>query len=436
MNIIEIIEKKKMGLELNDKEICFFIDGCVSGVIADYQTSALLMAICINGMTKQEIFSMTKHMAHSGRCLEWSEINGIIADKHSSGGVGDKTTPVVVSIVTSCGVKMVKMSGKGLGFTGGTIDKLSAITNFKTDYAINDINNIVNNIGAYMGGQTHDLAPADKKLYAMRDVTGTVNSIPLIASSIMSKKIAAGANVLVLDVKAGGGAFMKNVDEAQKLAELMVDVGDNAGIKTCAVVTDMSEPLGYAVGNALEIKEIIEILKGDCKDKKLYNLCVILSAHILVLSGKTENFDDGYHMAEKALDSGRAFKQFCSIVEAQGGDVRLIEDSSLFSCAKFIGKIISEKSGYIQSIDCEKIGKMSLLSGAGRIRAEDDIDYSSGVVLHKKCGDKVYVGEEIAEYHTNRLECIEELKKGIAGAYCIGEEKPENIPLVYKTIMK
>jgi pyrimidine-nucleoside phosphorylase len=436
MNIIEIIEKKKNGFELTDKEINFFIGGCTTGKIANYQISALLMAICINGMTNTEIFSMTKHMASSGICLKWSGIDGIIADKHSSGGVGDKTTPIVVSVVTACGVKMVKMSGKGLGFTGGTIDKLSAITNFRTDYNTDEINNIVNNIGAYMGGQTHDLAPADKKLYCIRDVTGTVNSIPLIASSIMSKKIASGANILVLDVKAGGGAFMKNANEAQKLAELMVNIGNAAGIKTCAVVTDMSEPLGCAVGNALEIKEIIDILKGKSKDKRLYNICVILSAYILILSKKAADFDDAYHIAEKALKSGQAFRQFYNIVQAQGGDVRLLEDISLFPRAKFIGEIISEKNGYVQNIDCESIGKISLLSGAGRIRAEDVIDYSSGVVLHKKCGDSVLKGEVIAEYHTNRMECVDEIKSGIAGAYHIGKEKPENIPLVYKTIMK
>lgn len=436
MNMIDIIEKKKQKQTLTDEEIGFFVNGYTLGEIADYQVSALLMAICLNGMEQQEIFALTKYMAASGTHLDLSSIEGIKADKHSSGGVGDKTTPIVAAVVGACGVKMAKMSGKGLGFTGGTADKLLSFTGFRNDYSIPDMINIVKKVGVCLGGQTETLAPADKKLYALRDVTGTVDSIPLIASSIMSKKLVSGADVLILDVKTGDGALMKSVEEAILLADLMVDIGNQAGIQTCAVVTDMNEPLGHAVGNALEMREVIQILKNQENDDRLYQLCILLSAWILFLSGKVSKPEEGEEMARETISSGKALAKFYEIIDAQGGDIRMIDDDSLFPHTIYQKDIISQTNGYVMRIECEKIGRMSVLCGAGRMRKDDKIDYGSGIVLHKKCMDFVSAGEKLATIYTNYGDRLTEIEQGVASAYHIGQRVPETKPLVYRTITK
>lgn len=399
MRIFDIIAKKRDGLELSKEEIDFFIEGYTAGKIEDYQASALIMAIYINGMTKRETADLTLAMAHSGEMADLSAINGIKVDKHSTGGVGDKTTMVLGPLVASFDVPVAKMSGRGLGHTGGTIDKLESIRGFKTGMPIERFIENVNRIKIAVVGQTGDLAPADKKLYALRDVTATISSIPLIASSIMSKKIAGGADAIVLDVKYGDGAFMKTLEDAKKLAKAMVDIGTMVGRKTVAVISDMNEPLGLAIGNALEVKEAVATLNGN-GPKDFEDVCVELAAEMLCLAGKGEvnELKDELH---KRLRNGVAFGKFKEFIAAQDGDVSVIEDLDLLPSAQTVEPVCAKVSGYINKIEAEKLGIASMLLGGGRAKKTDSIDYGVGIILNKKVGDFVNVGDKIADLYVN-----------------------------------
>lgn len=434
MRIYDVIAKKRDGGKLSKEEINYFINGYVEGKIEDYQMSALLMAICLKGMDAEETTILTECMAKSGDMIDLSEIPGIKVDKHSTGGVGDKTTLIVSPIVASCGVPVAKMSGRGLGHTGGTIDKMESVPGLTVYLEEQKFFENVKNIGLSIVCQTGNLVPADKKIYALRDVTATVESIPLIASSIMSKKIAAGADCILLDVKSGSGAFMKTEDDALKLAKLMVDIGEGIGKSTVAVVTDMNKPLGYAIGNALEIQEVCEVLKGR-GPKDLREVSLTLAANMLFLAGKG-NINKCMDMARDALDNGSAYSKFKDMVAAQGGDIGFIEDNSKFEKAKVIDRVVAEKCGYISSIDTEKCGIAAMLLGAGREKKESKIDYSAGIVLKKQLGDYVNVGETIAELHSSTQEKIKDGKAKFIEAICINENKPQNIPSIIARISK
>ena len=428
MRIYDIIEKKRDGQKLTKEEIDFFVQEYTNENIEDYQASALLMAIFINGMDEEETVNLTESMARSGDMLDISAIDRITADKHSTGGVGDKTTLVVAPICASLGVKMAKMSGRGLGHTGGTIDKLESIKGFNVSLKTEDFFKQVNEIGVSIIGQTGNLAPADKKIYALRDVTATVGNISLIASSIMSKKIAAGAQNIVLDVKCGSGAFMKNEQSATELAEMMVKIGKKCGRNIAAVITNMDIPLGSNVGNALEIKEVVDILnnKGDFQ---LRELCLVLSATILSISYGWE-YNEAYKKAEQTLNDGSAFKKFVEFVTAQGGN----SDFTTLPNAKKSLEIKAEKDGYIQSFDSRIVGESAVLLGAGREKKTDTIDYGAGIVLYKKTCDKVFVSDTIAILYAETDEQLKNAEKLFNTSYTIGDKKPEIMPLIYKTI--
>jgi pyrimidine-nucleoside phosphorylase len=436
MLMAEIIEKKKCIGELSEKEIAFFVRGYTEGTIPDYQASALLMAIYFNGLSSREVLCLTKEMAASGGKIDLSDIPGVKADKHSSGGVGDKTTLVVLPIVASCGVKMAKMSGRGLGFTGGTIDKLCAIPGMRMDLSLAEIKEQVQEIGLCIAGQSRDLAPADKKLYALRDVTATVDSPPLIASSIMSKKIVCGADSLLLDVKVGSGALMKDLEDAKDLAELMVEIGEEAGIRTAALLTDMSQPLGYAVGNAIEVIEAVEVLKNHETAKDFRKLCVQIAAWILVLCDVVKTKKEGERLAEEKIVSGEAFEKLRACVRAQGAMELALDNYSLMPQAKNKIIIEAETHGYVSQIKCDEIGRVSVLCGAGRAKKEDSVDYGAGILIRKKRGDYVREGDILAEVYTERMDDIQEIKKRIVAAYQVSKERLEEIPLVYDCILK
>jgi len=399
MRIYDIICKKKRGEVLSDEEIRFFVNGYNGGEIPDYQASALLMAIFFKGMSKEETAALTMAMVESGEQVDLSGISGITVDKHSTGGVGDKTTLAVVPIVAACGVPIAKMSGRGLGHTGGTVDKLEAIKGFRTNLSGEEFLKIVKEHGLCIAGQSANLAPADKKLYALRDVTATVDSIPLIAASIMSKKIASGADAILLDVKTGSGAFMKNPEDAKELARVMVEIGNACGRKTAALITDMSVPLGSAIGNSLEVREVLQLLRGELQNdpisKNLCDLCEELAINMLVLAEKG-NADECRALVTDAIKSGAALQKFEDMVKAQGGEI-----SSVETAAPFITKIESQSSGYISAIDTESVGVAAMILGAGRERPEDTIDYSAGIILLAKRGDYIKNGQPIAELHTS-----------------------------------
>ncbi len=399
MNIIEIIEKKKQKQALNEAEIAFFVNGICDGTVADYQASALLMAICLNGMNAEETAVLTDKMAHSGDMLELSALSPT-ADKHSTGGVGDKTSLIVAPIAAVCGVNIAKMSGRGLGHTGGTIDKLESIPGFQTGLSDTAFFEQVQRIGIAIISQSKKLVPADKILYALRDVTATVDSIPLIASSIMSKKLAAGADVIELDVKTGSGAFMKSKEDAVALAKAMVNIGKANGRKTAALITDMDTPLGTHIGNSLEIKEVIAVLCGEGPDD-LKTLCLALAANMIALSKNCEKAQ-ALALAETALKSGEAFEKFKQMVAAQGGDVRYIENPALFPVAKQTVEVCAPRNGYIAKMNAESIGLTAALLGAGREKKEDEIDMSAGIILHAKTGEYVKEGAPLATLYTNR----------------------------------
>lgn len=432
MNICEIIFKTKRKQKLNEDEIKCMINGYVNDEIPDYQMSAWLMAVCFNSLTADETLILTEVMRDSGDILDLSSINGITVDKHSTGGIGDKTSLVIAPICAACGIYVPKMSGRGLGFTGGTIDKLESIPGFQVNIDFNKYIDIINKNGAAIIAQSGRLVPADKKLYALRDVTATVDSIPLICSSIMSKKLATGADCILLDVKAGSGAFMKNTDDAQKLAELMVNVGKNAGKKCRAVITDMNEPLGNAVGNSLEVIEVCEILSGKEKGR-LYELCIALAANMLELAG-LGNYEDCTKLAEDAVSGGKAMDSFRKMIEAQGGNPNITEDYSLFKQPRYKCELKAEENGYISSINSEKIGMAAMLTGAGRQNKNDNIDSSAGIILNKHTGDYVNKGETIMTLYSSAVDNFDDAKRNAAGAVEISEIMPENSPIVIKII--
>ena len=399
MRMYDIILKKRANLPLSDKEIRFVIDGYVNGEIPDYQVSALLMTIVFNGMNARELGTLTLAMAQSGNMVDLSNIDGITVDKHSTGGVGDKTTLIIAPLVAACGGKVAKMSGRGLGHTGGTIDKMESIPNLKVSLEKDAFINQVNKIGLAVIGQSEGLAPADKKLYALRDVTGTVDSIPLIASSVMSKKLASGAQAILLDVKVGSGAFMKNIEDARELAKAMVDIGKENGRSVKAILTDMDRPLGHAIGNALEIREVIDTLKGHGPED-LTHECIIMAAHMLVLSHMCD-YETALNRVQQALDSGVALERLRLMVDAQGGDSRVIDDESILTIGQFTYDVIAPQDGYITHMNTEQCGIASVMLGAGRTVKDGPIDYSAGIVMHKKTGDAVRMGERIATLYAS-----------------------------------
>ncbi len=400
MRMYDIIIKKRNGEALSDEEIAFFIKGYTDGSIPDYQASALLMAIYFRGMTDQEIATLTMEMAHSGDMLDLSAIKGLKADKHSTGGVGDKTSLVLTPLVASIGIPVAKMSGRGLGHTGGTIDKLESFPGFSTDISEEKFINNVNTIGIAIAGQTKNMAPADKKLYALRDVTGTVDSIPLIASSIMSKKLAAGADVIVLDVKTGSGAFMKTEEDSVRLANEMVKIGNNVGRRTLAVISDMDEPLGYAVGNAIEVKEAIDTLNGH-GPADLLELCLTIGSLMAVGTGKAANVDEARTLLLEKLNDGSALKKFAEFVEAQGGDSAPVYDTKLLPQASIVKEVYAPVDGYVSHIESDRVGISAMKLGGGRETKESPIDLSVGILINKKVGDKVEKGEKIATLYAN-----------------------------------
>ena len=400
MNILDVIAKKRDKKELTKDEIEFFIKGYVDGEITDYQAAALVMAIYINGMNEREITDLTLAMCYSGDVLDLSDL-GEVVDKHSTGGVGDKITLILMPIVASLGIPVAKMSGRGLGFTGGTIDKLESIPGYTTGLDIDTFKNNVKRIGISLIGQTLNLAPADKKLYALRDTISCTESIPLIASSIMSKKIASGANKIVIDVTCGSGAFMKNREQAEKLASVMTKIGDLANRETVCVITNMDEPVGYAVGNDLEVIEAVDILKNKYLPKDIEHIITTLGANMLVLAKKAETLEQGREMILENLHNGKGYEKFVQLVDNQGGDVSYIENTDKFEKAKYIEKIVAKKSGKITKLDALQIGKLSSYLGAGRMKKEDKINPRVGFVFDKKVGDEVKEGDTIGFVHAD-----------------------------------
>ena len=432
MRMYDIIKKKRDGGELSTAEIQYFIKGVSDGSIPDYQISALCMAIYFKGMNVRETCDLTFAVRDSGDKLDFSSLDGIRVDKHSTGGVGDKTSLVVAPIVASFGVKVAKMSGRGLGHTGGTIDKLEAIEGFQTTLSEADFIKQVNDIGFAIVGQSKQFAPADKKLYALRDVTATVDSMPLIAASIMGKKLAADDDCIVLDVKTGSGSFMKTVEKSSALAQLMVDIGKNAGKKMVALITNMDRPLGYAIGNSLEVIEAVDTLQGH-GPKDFTEVCLTLAGHMLSLAGKG-SVEDCIKLAEQSIADGSAYRKLLEVVSRQGGNTKLIENTSNFAKAKYSYVVKCKKSGFISKVNTESYGFASLALGAGRNTAEDTIDYSAGIILNKKTGDFVEKGEVIATLYSNDKASFARAEEIMLAATEISSKKPENEPLIYNTI--
>ena len=428
MRMYDIILKKRANLPLTDEEIRFVIDGYVKGEIPDYQVSALLMTIVFNGMNARELGTLTLAMAQSGNMVDLSNIDGITVDKHSTGGVGDKTTLIIAPLVAVCGGKVAKMSGRGLGHTGGTIDKMESIPNLKVSLEQDAFINQVNQIGLAVIGQSEELAPADKKLYALRDVTGTVDSIPLIASSVMSKKLASGAQAILLDVKVGSGAFMKNIEDARELAKAMVDIGKGNGRSVKAILTDMDRPLGHAIGNALEIREVIDTLKGHGPED-LTHECIIMAAHMLVLSHMCD-YETALNRVQQALDSGAALERLRLMIEAQGGDSRVINDESILIIGQFTYDVIAPQDGYIIHMNTEQCGIVSVMLGAGRTVKDGPIDYSAGIVMHKKTGDAVRMGERIATLYASGESLFTNAAQTYLAAITIGNTAPKVVDTI------
>ena len=428
MRVVDIIEKKKCNEELSIEEIHFLIDGYTKGSIPDYQMSAFMMAVYFNGMSSLETAILTQEMLHSGDVLDLSAIKGIKVDKHSTGGVGDKTSIAVGPIVAACGIPVAKMSGRGLGHTGGTLDKLESIPGLSVSVSEEDFIQQVNNIKIAIIGQTGSLDPADKKMYALRDVTGTVNSIPLIASSIMSKKLAAGTDAILLDVKYGDGAFMKTVEEAKTLAKTMISIGSHLGKDTRATISNMNQPLGNAIGNSLEVKEAIETLKGN-GPTDFRELCYEAASTMLLMAKKASSLEEAQKMVREVIDNGKALKTLALMVQSQGGDSEYIRHPELFAEAKEKIEVYSEEEGYISSLEALSLGLVSMKLGGGRAKIEDQIDYSVGLVLHKKIGDYVKKGDSLLTVHTNNG-LKEELRKEILDAYRFSKEKVERPKLI------
>lgn len=432
MRMLDILEHKRWKKELTDNEIAFFVSGFTKGEIPDYQASALLMAICLNGMTAHETAVLTDCMAHSGEMLDLSDLGYTTADKHSTGGVGDKTTLIVAPICAAAGVKIAKMSGRGLGHTGGTIDKLVSIPGFRVSLSEAEFKAQVQRIGLAVIEQTADLAPADKKLYALRDVSGSVNSIPLIASSVMSKKLAAGAKNIALDVKCGSGGFMHNLEDARLLAREMVKIGKACGRNTAAVITDMDTPLGTHIGNALEVTEACAVLRGKGADD-LRELCLILSAHLIAMS-LSKAFDAAYRIAEKMLASGAAFGKLSEMVAAQGGDCTVLSQDTCFLQAETSHTVTAPQTGYLSHMQTQAVGESASLLGAGRETLNGTPDYAAGIVLHRKTGDFVKRGEPLATLYSATDEKCRAGEQRFLESLTFSDEKPEKIPLVLGTV--
>ena len=420
MRMYDVILKKRQGIELTDSELQWLIHGYVAGDIPDYQMSAFLMAVIFKGMTPKELGAFTMAMAYSGDMVDLSAIKGIKVDKHSTGGVGDKTTLVIASLVAACGGVVAKMSGRGLGHTGGTIDKMESIPGLRTELSEEEFRNQVNNIGVAVIGQSSNIAPADKKIYALRDVTATVDSISLIASSIMSKKLASGADAILLDVKVGSGAFMKTIDDARLLAQAMVDIGNANGRIVKAVITDMDRPLGQAIGNALEIAEVIQTLKGR-GPQDLTHECLVMATHLLVMSEKGD-YDNCYSMVQTALQNGAGLAKLRELIVAQGGKGQVVDDTSLLGSARFTYDIRASKAGYIAHMNTEDCGIASVMLGAGRIVKDGPIDMTAGIVMHKKTGDAVVTGDVLATLYANDESLFEGAEKAYVQALTIGTE--------------
>lgn len=434
MRMYDLIMKKRSGETLTEEEIRYMIDEYVAGNIPDYQMSAFLMAVYFKGMTEEEIFIMTDAVARSGDMVDLSGIEGIKVDKHSTGGVGDKTTLIIAPIVASYGVKVAKMSGRGLGHTGGTIDKMESIPGIKLSLSQEEFFAVVNKAGLSVIGQSGNLTPADKKLYALRDVTATVDSIPLIAVSIMSKKLAAGSDCILLDVKTGSGAFMKSLDDSIALAECMVKIGESSGRRTAALITDMDIPLGNNIGNALEVIEAVETLKGQGPED-LTEICIRLAGNMLYLAGKGE-LPECIQMAKDAIESGKALEKLISMVEAQGGDASVIKDTDKFEKAQWSYEVKAPQSGYITRINSEACGIASMLLGAGRETKDSEIDYSAGIILRNKVGKYVEKGEVLATLYANNQELFKAAEDKLIEAFTIEDNTPKERPLILARIEK
>ncbi len=435
MNIIDIIEKKKRGTKLLKEEINFFVQGYSDDVIPDYQISALLMAIWFNGMDSEETTELTLAMVRSGKTLDLSQIKGIKVDKHSSGGVADTVSLPLVALVAANGVPVAKMSGRGLGYSGGTIDKLEAIPNFKVEIPIKEFIDHVNRNGGAIVAQSSDLVVADKKLYALRDVTGTVDSIPLIAASIMSKKIAAGSDAVLLDVKVGDGAFVKNLEDAKRLAKIMVDIGTLAKRETVAYITDMNQPLGDAIGNSIEVEEAIEVLKGN-GGKRLVRVIEMLGGEMLRLGGKVQNEIEGQQKIQEAIHNGAGLRKFKTIIQAQGGNANIIEDFSLLPQARFKIPVLARESGYISAVKAEVIGRLAVSLGAGRTKKGEKIDLAVGILFPKKVGDFIQEDEEIALILASNVEKGDKAAKDFLNCVELKKEQVKPLPLFYYRISK
>lgn len=430
MRAVDIIIKKRDQGELTREEIEFFINGFTSGDIPDYQASAFAMAVVLNGMTPRETTDLTLAMAHSGQMLDLSDVVDLAVDKHSSGGVGDKTTIAVLPIVAACGLPVGKMSGRGLGFSGGTLDKLESIPGYRVDLTTEEYKRQLKEKGIVLTGQSLDLAPADGKLYSLRDVTGTVQSIPLIASSIMCKKLAAGSQAIVLDVKTGLGAFMETLDEARKLASLMTDIGRLAGREVVALLSDMNQPLGCAVGNALEVVEAVEALKGG-GPADFREHCLHVSAYMLLLGKRAKDLEEGRAMAEKSIADGSAFEKFRVLVAAQGGDVSYVDDLSKFPRAKFVEVVKAPRSGFVSQVQARSVGEAAVTLGAGRAKKSDPVDHAVGFVIHKKVGDRVEAGEPLFTVHADDESKLAEARTAVLAAHSFSDDAVPPLPLFY-----
>ena len=431
MRAVDIIIKKRDKAELTLAEIEYFIKSFISGEVADYQASALLMAIVLNGMTPRETTDLTLAMANSGHMLDLSDVVDLAVDKHSSGGVGDKTSLAVLPMVAACGLPVGKMSGRGLGFSGGTLDKLESIPGYRVDLTTEEFKHQLREQGIVLTGQSLDLAPADGKLYALRDVTGTVQSIPLIASSIMCKKLAAGAQAILLDVKTGLGAFMETLEDARQLASMMVDIGQLAGREVVALLSDMNQPLGNAVGNSLEVVEAVNTLKDEGPEDFLEH-CLHVSAHMLVLGKRAKDVAEGRSMAEKSIADGSAFEKLRVLVQTQGGDVSYVDDTSKFPPAAYVEVVESPQNGYVSQIQARTVGEAAVALGAGRARKSDPIDHAVGFLIHRKVGDQVQKGEPLFTIHADDKEKLEEARAAVLAAHAFSSEPVERLPLFYE----
>lgn len=437
MNILSILQNKKNGIPLTKAEIQFVVDGYTNQTIPDYQVSPLLMAICINGMNEEETINLTEAMLNSGDKVDLTHIEGIKVDKHSSGGVADTTTFITLPVAAACGVKIAKMSGRGLGHTGGTLDKLSAIPNYNANLTPSQVSSIIERCNCCLIGQTQNLAPADKKLYALRDATATVESLPLIASSIMSKKLASGCDAILLDVKTGSGALLQDLNQSISLAKTMCKIGNFLGVKTKALITDMNQPLGSAIGNILELIEAADILQGKIKSSRLSTLAIEEAAQMTFLAKKASTISQARNLASDAINSGKAFLKFKEIVTLQGGDFSPFEDYSRFPKANFSHTVYASKSGIITQMETAKIGRSAMLLGAGRSKKDDIIDLTAGIIMHCNLGDEVDTKTPLATFYTNKIELIQSASELFTQAFTINDSASTsdlNFPLIYEEV--